>query len=93
MLFFIYNYGESPCTSTRLAHLQPHFSGQRLQHRAVVVFLLEALHRVVVLGHFLKNLQPPLCKKKSYATTRTAALFDPPLSCLAAPSLLGGLWS
>ena len=30
---------------------------------AVVVFLLEALHRVVVLGHFLKNLQPPLCKK------------------------------
>lgn len=60
---------------------------------AVVVFLLEALHRVVVLGHFLKNLQPPLCKKKSYATTRTAALFDPPLSCLAAPSLLGGLWS
>ena len=26
---------------------------------AVVVFLLETLHRVVVLGHFLKNLQPP----------------------------------
>ena len=26
---------------------------------AAVVFLLEALHRVVVLGHFLKNLQPP----------------------------------
>ena len=37
MLFFIYNYGESPCSSTRLAHLQPHFSGQRLQQRLVVL--------------------------------------------------------
>lgn len=53
---------ESPCTVLRLAHLQPHFSGQRLQHRAAVVFLLEALHSSRLRAFFEEFTTSPFVK-------------------------------